>query len=74
VFRMAELPETTNVAISNYPLTKEECLKIGGHCYVEEPFILLSNPPRSIRICKHCGNRQISVPPRTEEESWRDYP
>jgi hypothetical protein len=55
-----------------HPLTKEECVKIGGHCYVQDQLVLMSNPPRYTRTCKHCGHRQISVP-ITEEDKWRDY-
>lgn len=39
-------------------LTKEECLKIGGHCYEEESSVVLTNPPIYHRVCKHCGHRQ----------------
>ena len=41
-----------------YPLTQEECLKIGGHCYVQEPEVIMTNPPIYHRTCKHCGKRQ----------------
>jgi len=40
-------------------ITEEECLKIGGHCWEIQNEILLSCPPQSIRICKHCGKKQI---------------
>ena len=39
-------------------LTEEECLEIGGHCYEFEPYVLASDPPISVRTCKHCGKRQ----------------
>jgi len=39
-------------------LTEEECLKIGGHCYEFAPYVLPTDPPISVRICKHCGKKQ----------------
>lgn len=35
-----------------YPITAEQCLKIGGHCY--EPDAMGNR-----RACKHCGHSQI---------------
>lgn len=54
-----------------YKLTEEECSRIGGHCYVIEPFLLATNPPISTRLCKHCGHRQRSKPHR-EDDFWQD--
>ena len=56
--------------MSEYTLTKEECLKIGGHCY-ETEFCSCGNPPTYYRSCIHCGHKQKrkSV---TEENLWRD--
>lgn len=36
-------------------ISKEECLKIGGHCYEYENIVINTNPPIYHRICKHCG-------------------
>lgn len=41
-----------------YPLTKEECEKIGGHCYEMDDLVIATNPPIHTRTCKHCGHKQ----------------
>ena len=38
-------------------MTEEDCLAMGGHCYVEIK-MLMSDPPISVRACKHCGKVQ----------------
>ena len=43
-------------------LTEEECIKIGGHCYEIQNYVLTSNPPVSVRVCKHCGKTQHGRP------------
>jgi len=53
-----------------YPLSEEECLKIGGHCWEIDLSIIPTNPPTFIRICKHCGKRQIGR--RQEPIIWSD--
>ncbi len=48
-----------------YPLTKEECLKMGGHCFEEMEAYTMSTPQTllvSTRICKHCGHKQEGNP------------
>ena len=45
-------------ASGKFPLTEEECLKIGGHCYVVENYVIDTNPPIYHRVCKHCGHTQ----------------
>ena len=54
-----------------YKLTKEECLKIGGHCYEQGSCAISAYPPIYHRICKHCGHRQESVT-IPEKDLWRD--
>jgi len=54
-----------------YKLTKEECLKIGGHCYEIDDQVICTNPPIYHRVCKHCGHRQ-EYRPITEADLWRD--
>lgn len=59
-----------------YPMSKEECLKIGGHCYVPTPIELLgyvhpNQKPTCHRICKHCGHRQRGYQP---DYRWEDEP
>ncbi len=44
--------------VENKKLTEEECLKIGGHCWELEPYTLTTDPPISVRKCKHCGKIQ----------------
>ena len=44
--------------IKKFPLTKEECLKIGGHCWVDDPWIYATTAPIHSQHCKHCGKRQ----------------
>lgn len=41
-----------------FPLTEQRCLKIGGHCWIMDNEVYLTNPPIYIRHCKHCGKRQ----------------
>ena len=36
-------------------ISKEECLKIGGHCYEESNIVVDTLPPIYHRACKHCG-------------------
>ncbi len=36
-------------------ISKEECLKIGGHCYEIDNGVVCTNPPIYHRVCKHCG-------------------
>jgi len=60
-----------SVGDSDVPLGEDECVAIGGHCYEIEPYILTSNPPRSRRVCKHCGKRQLSIPWSPKGE-WQD--
>lgn len=45
-----------------YTLSKEDCKRIGGHCWEIQNEILCSIPPQSVRICKHCGKREIGRP------------
>jgi len=39
-------------------ISEEECLRIGGHCYMEANVVYPTNPLLYERICKHCGHRQ----------------
>ncbi len=48
-------------------MTEKECLEMGGHCYEMLDILLMSNPPQSVRKCKHCGKTQHGVP----QESMR---
>lgn len=38
-----------------YPLSEKECLKIGGHCFKQEDYVINTNPPTYHRVCRHCG-------------------
>jgi len=36
-------------------MTENECLKIGGHCWIEK---LIGTSLDHIRECKHCGKKE----------------
>jgi hypothetical protein len=42
-------------------MTKEECLAMGGHCWVNDGIVLASNPPQYPEHCKHCPARRIGI-------------
>ena len=44
--------------MKKYPLTEEECLKIGGHCYKRSNLVIDTLPPVYTRYCIHCGHTQ----------------
>lgn len=54
----------------SYPLTEKRCLKIGGHCYEMDDWILTTNPPIYSRTCKHCGHNQRGT--SQPEIAWYD--
>lgn len=39
-------------------LTEEECLLMGGHCYVKSDVVIDTFPETYHRTCKHCGKTQ----------------
>jgi len=47
------------------------CLKLGGHCWVDEDAVGASNPPTYFRRCKHCNKRQYGR--RQEAFEWKDW-
>lgn len=47
-----------NDTVIVYPLASEVCIRIGGHCYVDDGGVDMTNPPTRHRICKHCGWKQ----------------
>lgn len=51
-------------------ISEEQCVQMGGHCYVKENYTLTSNPPQYDRTCKHCGKRQRGT--SQPDMSWRD--
>jgi len=55
-----------------YPLTEEDCVKIGGHCYEILSSVAYGNPEvtRYTRICKHCGKVQTGV--EQDDVRWED--
>ena len=55
-----------------YLMSKEECLKIGGHCYEVSPMVVLTYPPIYHRTCKHCGHTQQGQP--QSDIGWEDEP
>lgn len=48
-------------------LTEKECLAIGGHCFETAGYQMATDPPISVRVCKHCGKTQHGRP----QESMR---
>ena len=66
-------PGTTTTTITTpkkkYPLTESECTK-GGHCFEVQGSVLTSNPPQYIRICKHCGKKEIGI--EQDGIKWRE--
>ena len=55
---------------SEYPLTFERCLEIGGHCYDDSNYVVDTLPPIYHRTCKHCGHVQEGQ--RQPTISWHD--
>ncbi len=53
-----------------YPLTEEQCLAIGGHCYVRSNITVQTMPPVFHRTCKHCGHTQHGRP--QGDIGWED--
>lgn len=53
-------------------MTEDECVAIGGHCWEVADYLLATNPPQSVRACRHCGKRQTG----REQPSyvWLDAP
>ena len=41
--------------MTSTPLTEEECVRYGGHCYERTGVVFASNPPQYPEKCKHCG-------------------
>jgi hypothetical protein len=54
----------------SFPLTEEQCLAIGGHCYVQSKMVIQTMPPTYHRYCKHCGHSQRGYP--QEFFAWKD--
>ena len=51
------MPEEFRIK-GKYPLTEEQCLAIGGHCYIRSNIVVQTMPPTFHRTCKHCGHMQ----------------
>jgi hypothetical protein len=68
---MSEITSSTFLGGFPKPLiSKEECLRIGGHCYKMCDYVIDTLPPIYHRVCKHCGHRQQGQ--RQEDYSWED--
>jgi len=61
---------TTYKTEKKHPLSEEECVRIGGHCYESDGMVYTSNPPMFRRICKHCGKSQWGR--QREDMEWFD--
>jgi hypothetical protein len=45
-----------------FPMTVGDCLRLGGHWYVQEPaYINMADKVYHFRTCRLCGDRQIGV-------------
>ena len=55
---------------NKFPLSEEECLRIGGHCWARSDFVYDTNPPIYERYCKHCGKVQQGSEQPTID--WQD--
>ena len=64
------LPEYTPFRAA--PVTEEECVRAGGHCYEREGVTLTSNPPQYPERCKHCRKGRVAIP--REPYEYRDWP
>jgi len=64
------MTDTVTYEEISYPLSEEECLKIGGHCYEMADYSYDTNPPIYVRICKHCGHKQEGM--RLPDYDWSD--
>ena len=53
-----------------YPLTFEQCLEMGGHCYEDTSYVIDTYSPIYHRTCKHCGHVQEGQ--RQPTIAWRE--
>ena len=44
--------------LDRYPLTEDDCKKMGGHCYIDSNIVVDTIPQIYHRSCKHCGHTQ----------------
>lgn len=58
--------------LTSTPLTEEECVRSGGHCYERTGDMFMTNPPKHVEKCKHCGKGRIAIP--QEPFTYRDWP
>ena len=55
---------------AKFPLNEEQCLAIGGHCYIKSNIVVQTMPPTYHRYCKHCGHAQHGH--IQEDVAWKD--
>ena len=58
--------------MTSTPLTEQECIDCGGHCYERTGVMLASSPPQYPEKCKHCGKGRLAIP--QEPFTYRDWP
>lgn len=58
--------------LARTPLTEEECVRLGGHCYERTGAMLTSAIPQYPEICKHCKKGRVAIP--REPFEYRDCP
>jgi len=54
------------------PVTEEECVRAGGHCYERTGAMLTSSPPQFPEVCRHCRKGRVAIP--QEPFEYRDWP
>lgn len=43
-------------------LTEEQCVALGGHCYVDTNSVWDTMPPQYPQTCKHCPATRVKIP------------
>jgi len=50
------------IILGRYPVSPEDCVAHGGHCFESTNYVLDSMPPQYPEVCKHCGKWRIGTP------------
>lgn len=54
------------------PLTEEQCVAAGGHCFARTGHSYPTSPPQYHERCPHCGKGRVAIP--REPFEYRDLP
>ena len=63
----AEMNRLAGARDKPQPMTEEDCVRHGGHCFERTGAALMSSPPQYPEVCKHCRKRRVAIP----QESFR---